>query len=413
MPNGPRRARWDPQQHRGYAIPTALMLVVFCGIAAIVIDLGYGRLIRSQLQAVSDASAHAGAMQLDWTEAGLLDARSASIAIAASNTAHRGPVTVPAPTVETGIWDRDASTFTPSSDATQVNAVRVLARIGDIGTWFAVPAFQRNSIAASGRATAMRMPPPTACGVLADIDLDAMGSIITDSYNSLDGPYDASTAGSEGSLCSNSRLDVGGNAEINGDVVVGRGGEIVTHGNAHTITGNHVYAGAKFLMPVLDPSGAQADNDNHTVGLTSSGKNPWKSGGIKLSGSDTLTLDGGVYYFASLQITGSAALILNGPAEIWVTGTVRVAGTGIVNTSANPHDLTLNVINGGVRLSGSSAFHGSVIAPTADVDLVGTHDFYGLVIGNTVDIQGDLLLHVDVSLMDPYVQIGRWIALVE
>lgn len=413
MPTNPRRCRGRAHERRGYAVPTALMLVVFCGVAALVIDLGYGRLIQAQLQAVSDASAHAGAMQVNWTEAGLLDARRAAIAVAAANTAHGGPVTVPDANVETGVWDHDAATFTPSSDAAQVNAVRVLARIGEIGTWFARPAFRRPSIAASGRATAVRMPPPIACAVLANSELHALGGIVTDSYFSPDGPYDASTAGAEGSLCANAHLDVGGDAEIHGDVVVGRGGEIVTHGSSVDITGRRVYPGSKFVLPFIDPSDAEADNDNDTVGLTSSGRDPWKSGGIRLSSADQLTLGAGVYVFASLRITGSASLVLTGPTEIWVTGEVRVGGTGIVNTGADPHDLTLYVTGDRAVMGGTSDFHGSLIAPEADVELVGTHDFFGIVIGETVDIQGDVVLHADVSLMEPHVQIQRWIALVD
>ncbi len=413
MPYGHQRTWDDHSERRGYVVPTALLLVVFCGVAALVIDLGYGRMIQAQLQAVSDASAHAGAMQIDWTGAGLLDARSAVIAVAASNTADGGPVTVPDTNIWTGTWDLDTSTFSPSTDPAQVNAVRVLAQIGEIGSWFAVPAFQRDSIAASGRATAVRMPPPIGCGVLADVDLDAMGGVVTDSYSSTDGPYDPGTAGDDGSLCSNSRLDVGGSAEINGDVIVGRGGEIVSHGASHDITGHEVYAGSRFLLPSLDPSGAEANNNNDTVGLTSSGRNPWSGGGIRLNGSDQLVLGGGVYFLESLRITGGASLVVTGPVEIWVVGDVAVGGAGIVNTTADPHDLTLYVTGDNVSMGGTSDFYGSVIAPEADVDLVGTRDFYGIAIGGTIDIQGDLSLHADISLMDPLVQIERWIALVE
>jgi len=389
------------------------MAVVFLGVAALVIDLGYGRLIQAQLQAVSDASAHAGAMQIDGTDAGLLDARGAAIAVAAANIADGAPVAVADADIETGVWDPDNSIFTVSTDASQVNAVRVLARIGEVGTWFGKPAFQRDSIAASGRATAARMPPPIACAILADTDLDAMGGITTDSYDSTEGPYDPATSGNAGTLCGNVRLDVGGDASVDGDVVVGRGGDIVTHGNSTDVTGNLVYAGSRFVLPELDPSDAEADNDNDTIGLTSAGRDPWKAGGIRLNGTESLTLGAGVYYFESLRITGSASLVVTGPTEIWVTGEVRVGGTGIVNTGAHPHDLTLNVTGDRASLGGTSDFYGSLIAPGADVDLVGTHDFYGIAIGWTVDIQGDLALHADVSLMEPLVQIQRWIALVE
>ncbi len=413
MPHAHRRSGRAPHGRPGYAIPTALMLIVFCGVAAIVVDLGYGRFIQAQLQAVSDASAHAAAMQVDGTDAGLLEARASAIAVAAANTAHGGPVAVPDANIDTGLWDFDASTFSPSADPIEANAVRVLARIGDIGTWFARPAFRRESIAASGRATAVRMPPPVACAVLAEAHRDAMGGIGTGSYSSSDGPYDPALAGDEGSVCSNGRLDVGGDAAINGDIVAGRGGEIVTHGSSVDVTGHLVHQGSRFVMPVLDPTDAEAHNDNASVGLTSSGREPWNRGGIHLTASDELTLGPGVYYLESLRLAGKSALIVTGTVEIWVVGEVAVGGTGIVNLGRDPHDLTLNVTGDSVSLGGSSTFYGSVIAPEAEVKLHGTEEFYGLLVGEAVDIVGDIVLHADTSLMEPYVQIERWIVLVE
>ncbi len=389
------------------------MLLLLCGVAAIAIDLGYGRLVQAQLQAVSEVSAHAGAMHLDSTPGGMLDAGDIAVAFAAANTAHGASVSLPLSNVQAGIWDHDASTFTPSGDAPLVNAVQVLARIDAIDTWFAGPAFRRDAIAASGRATAAVMPPPVACAVLAATELDAMGSIVTDSYDSTQGPYDALVAGDEGSICGNVNLDVGGNAEINGDVIVGRGGDIVTHGNSVDISGDQRYLGSSFMLPILDPRDAEADNDNGNIGLTSTGRNPWHQGGIRLRSTDQLELTGGVYYFESLRITGQASLLVTGPSEIWVDGDVDVAGGGIVNQGANPHDLTLYCTGDSVSMGGNSDFYGSLIAPDADVDLGGTHDFYGIVIGWTVDLHGNLVVHADTSLMDPLVQIEPWIAIVE
>ncbi|MCO4772539.1 MAG: Tad domain-containing protein [Deltaproteobacteria bacterium] len=398
---------------RGYAIPSALILVVLCGVAAIAIDLGHGRLLQARLQAVSDAAAHAGALQLDSSTAGLGQANHVAVVMAAANVVHGAPFALESDNVETGVWDHDALSFTPSTDAGIVNAVSVLAHMDGIDTWFAGPAFRRDTIAASGRATAVRMPPPVACAVLAATDFDATGNAVTDSYDSAEGPYDSSSAGSEGNICGNAVLDVAGNLAVHGDAVVGRGGEIVPHGAAHEIHGEMRYLGSKFEVPELDPSAAQAENDNGTIGLTSNGRDPWHTGGIRLSSDETLTLSGGVYYFESLRITGSASLIVDGPTDIWVDGDVNVGGTGIVNSSANPHDLTLYVTGDDVSMHGTSDFYGSLIAPEADVDLNGTNDFYGIVIGGTVDLSGDLRLHADVSLMEGFVLIEPWIALVE
>ena len=44
-----------------YAVIFAITLVVLLGFAAITIDVGYQRVVRNQLENITDASAHAGA----------------------------------------------------------------------------------------------------------------------------------------------------------------------------------------------------------------------------------------------------------------------------------------------------------------------------------------------------------------
>jgi len=128
------------------AIVVALLLLVFVGMAALVVDLGYLTTTRAQLQAAADAGAHAGAMQLDGTEEGLAAAVEAAVAIAAINAADGEAVDLrPTDDIALGVWDEDAATFTAGGTALAIDAVQVDARRADLPAWFARLAFGRES----------------------------------------------------------------------------------------------------------------------------------------------------------------------------------------------------------------------------------------------------------------------------
>ena len=63
------------------------------------------------------------------------------------------------------------------------------------------------------------------------------GSISSDSFNSTVGPYDATTAGNQGNLCSARGITVEGSFEVDGDVMTGFGYPLVVNGSSGQITG--------------------------------------------------------------------------------------------------------------------------------------------------------------------------------
>ena len=119
----------------GAALVVALAMLALLGFVALVVDLGYARLVHGQLQAAADAAALAGTERLNRTTEGLEDARATAVAIGAMNAAHGQPVSLdpnegnaPLGDVVLGEWAADTDTFTPSTDPLKVNAVQVLAR---------------------------------------------------------------------------------------------------------------------------------------------------------------------------------------------------------------------------------------------------------------------------------------------
>lgn len=150
------------QSRRGsVALIIAIVLLVLVGAAALVVDLGYARLVQSQLQSAADASALGGVRLLDGTNEGLAAARAAALSVASLNQAN-GDAVVLDPNegnaldgdVCLGVWDADARSFTPSDDANEVNAIQVIARNDNLTPLLSRVAFQTDQLGAAARSIA-------------------------------------------------------------------------------------------------------------------------------------------------------------------------------------------------------------------------------------------------------------------
>ncbi|MBK7756441.1 MAG: pilus assembly protein [Deltaproteobacteria bacterium] len=137
-----------------YAVIFAITLVVLLGFAAITIDVGYQRVVRNQLENITDASAHAGAHSLDGTNVGATAARTAAQLVASENHVADGVVTLDLNTgnavngdIVLGTWDFDAGEFVASADVSVVNTVQVRSNL-ELSTFFAQPAFGRAAMSA-------------------------------------------------------------------------------------------------------------------------------------------------------------------------------------------------------------------------------------------------------------------------
>ncbi len=138
----------------GIIIFVALALLVILGFAALVIDLGYARIVHAQLQVAADAGALAGASRLDQSAAGLTAARATAVAVTGANVANGEAVVVdansandPAGDVVLGTWD--GANFAASTDAAVVNAVLVRTEATGLVALFSSPAFGTDSLAAA------------------------------------------------------------------------------------------------------------------------------------------------------------------------------------------------------------------------------------------------------------------------
>lgn len=139
------------QRNGNVAVQIALGMVVLLGVAAIVIDLGRGRVMKHQARNAAEAAAHAGAAKLDGTVEGIAAARTAAASFAALNKVGGVSLTLDENTgndsagdIVTGYWEDDA--FVPSTVPAETTSVKVVARRPDVGTFFAGYAFGQPTI---------------------------------------------------------------------------------------------------------------------------------------------------------------------------------------------------------------------------------------------------------------------------
>lgn len=106
------------------AVIVALVVAVLAGFVALVLDLGYARLIQTQLRMSTDAAALAAVQQLDDTEAGMDNARAAAVTMAGVNLVAGEALAIASDDVEFGSFDEGIG-FTVNDDPTEINAVRI------------------------------------------------------------------------------------------------------------------------------------------------------------------------------------------------------------------------------------------------------------------------------------------------
>ncbi len=389
--------RVNADRRRGVvAIFTLGILLVLLAFTSLTIDTGYLYAVHAEVQDAADASSLAGA-------SGLFDdptvCRSRAAQTAERNRAAQEPVLLAEDQIQLGSWSWMDGTFTVlhGSDEEDADAVRVVASRERVSYFFA-PVFGINQFSANRQAIAHRTPD---CGGVWGLEgVTVSGDAFTDSYKSTEVSYSPGVAREHGDVCSNRGIEVIGSAQIRGDASPGPGYtvDLVGHG---WLTGASSPGKELTDLPEVEIEQAISVNDNGSIGLTDLGRVPFRPGPQDLyvsGGPDNLTLQAGTYYFTSIQIRSQATLTVTGPVTIYVSGDMEMGGGAIINTSQDPHNLTIYSTGASLELHGGSGFYGTVYAPYADVRMIGTSSYYGTIAARTIDIGGTAEIHVDETL---------------
>ncbi len=210
------------RQRRGATVVLfAVLLIVFIGMAAFIVDLGRMQLVRSQMQTAVDAGALAASLQLKRDPSNVALAKTvAEDFIRLNQVGYVGMVPRDAIAVQVGNWDATQAAFNPTS--TNPLAVRVSANQANEPFFFAgvfglnkftIP---RESIAAiegapldimlvldlsgsmssQGRIEALRSSTPIFIDVIESLSRDDRIGVL--GYGAIRGDYDPVTSGHSG-----------------------------------------------------------------------------------------------------------------------------------------------------------------------------------------------------------------------
>lgn len=390
-------------RRRGMVVAlVAVSMVTLLLFGSLAVDVGYICALTAEAQDNADAGCLAGVSAIHDGDYGSVRAR--ALDMIGRNQKRQGFLALEDQIIEVGRWDKATATFESMdfSLASKANAVRVVAKRNKVSLFFAA-LIGHTSTDVSREAIAQVAP--TCGGVWGLDEVKVPGNVVVDSYFSTEGDYSAGSANDNGDVCSNGPMNVSGSIEIHGDVI---GDPVEVAGGKAIITGYIDELDKPVEVPPVDFGDVATNNDNATIGLTDQGRDPFPSGGKYLGGwnlviraNDNLTLAPGTYYFdsavlGSKMLTGS--ITLTGPTTIYVAGDFGAAGKAQLNTTRNPHNLTIYSSGSKFKLAGKAAVYGSIFAPNTDVMLVGNAEMYGALIGKTVKMAGNFNFHVDESL---------------
>jgi len=380
----------------------AICLIVVMAFLALAVDWGYLAVTESELQNAADAGALSGAR-------GLTEGRDAAIAAAqlwaSKNMAAGQSVGIVAgEDVEIGRWDDETGIFTQLSAGApdQPNAVRVTCRRstarGNPLNLFFAPVLGRRSANLSATATAKLER--NVCGMFVGIQSVDVQNAEVDSYDSTLGSYGSQSPGNAGDVCSDGAITFSPGGFVHGDASLGPDGSV---SDPSKVSGSIQQRSRPIRWQPIDTSGPAAVNDNAQLPgshLTNGGRR------LVVEGSSVVVLPPGTYYLPDgMRTAGSAQIVITGPTRFVLGGTVEITGGGIVNQTALPANLRLEVTSTSMTISGNAEVHADIYAPTAQVSVSGNPGFYGAIFAQRIAMNGtNARLHADTSLREEFDQ---------
>jgi hypothetical protein len=210
-------------------------------------------------------------------------------------------------------------------------------------------------------------------------------------------------------------VELQNSAFVNGDIVVGLGGDpdVVVNATWATITGRttaatEIYELPPIAVPVyLQESPSQGTIDESTV-ITETAKYD----GIDLANSKVITIDGPVtlYIIGDVILKNSAELQVvdestnpDASLTMYLGGDVEVKNSGTINNLAeNAGKVKIYGLDGcqNIVLKNGSDFYGAIYAPNADIVMMNSGEAFGAVVGKSFEMKNSAAFNYDASLRD-------------
>lgn len=255
-------------------------------------------------------------------------------------------------------------------------------------------------------------------GLVGRVTLTATSSnVFVDSYKSSNGTYasqatNTHTDGTTKYANANGHLGSNGDITVNNGIVFGNATpgpkSIVTTGKA-TITGSTTPAGADLVIPsqtytppgkspltwpkglVTLGDGTATPTTYHYSTMVTSGK----GAGITVKGAVILYVDGDIGMNSTEALTfadkNSSLTIYHGSGGLTLNG--QTYASGVTPKASNLQIFSAST--GDVKFNGGAEVYASVYAPDASFKQTGSSVFHGRMVANTIDIGGNMTFHRD------------------
>jgi len=219
------------------------------------------------------------------------------------------------------------------------------------------------------------------------------GTVLIDSYDPALGAYGGTNVGNNGAIGSNGYITANGTVDIKGDVAYYDAANSNIAATC-TVTGDIINLQEQRPFPPIPDFAVGTTNiTKNTTGTTTIA--PGDYGDILIK-KGTLLLSPGVYHFNSIADSASGALAISGKTTIFVKSALDLGGSGVMNPTGNPTELTINYRGTSeLKIHGNPEAFLEVYAPNAPLKLVGTSDFWGSFIGKTATVMGTPQIHFD------------------
>ncbi|UCG62922.1 MAG: pilus assembly PilX N-terminal domain-containing protein [Candidatus Zixiibacteriota bacterium] len=226
----------------------------------------------------------------------------------------------------------------------------------------------------------------------------------TDSYNSDDGAYVDSLAGTEGDVASNGTIVLENSALVNGDASSSLTGGVSVCATCG-VTEDVSDAAEPFEIPPIPDSVFtyyESNNDNIT-GVDPVTSMIYPGPDLILAIADTITLTTGVYYFNDITMNSNSVIILDPTdpdveVKIYIRGTLTLDNNTTINPNNDPTDCLIFSDGQIVTIGNDTEIYAAFYGPDADVDLGNSCDWYGSIIAESVSMVNTGSLHYDEAL---------------
>jgi len=303
-------------------------------------------------------------------------------------------------------WDGDSLPLAANQTLPNCCSFLNYTITGDIVNGYTIESVGKSNHAEQSVKCTLKLKGPFEYAIFAIQGLELKNSAVVDWYNFEDDDVAMKVATNS---TASSAITLKNSATINGDVIVGAGGDpddVIELKNSATITGEtSAMPAEQELPPIIVPQWLQSMTLRETI---ESGDDIYPSGkyeGIDLStGSELYILENVTFYITGdVTLRNSAKIIVeeNASLVLYVGGKIEGKnGSAFNNEAQDPKKLKIFGLDGCDQMSfkNGSEFYGVIYAPNADVTFHNSADAYGSIIVKNFEQKNSATFHYDASL---------------